>query len=128
MVRIRLQRVGLKKQPSYRIVIADSERARDGKVVETIGFYNPRTRPETIQLKEDRALYWLGVGAQPSDPVKILFNTTGTQARFARLRAGEALETLVAEADTAPKPARRPWTPRPASCPRAFPQKGCCRR
>lgn len=99
MVRIRLRRVGLKKQPSYRIVVADKERSRDGKVIETIGFYNPRTRPDTINVKEDRALYWLSVGAQPSDPVQVLFKKTGTFDRLARLRAGEALEALAAEGE-----------------------------
>lgn len=81
MVRIRLRRVGAKKQPSYRIVVADSEAARDGRFIENIGFFNPRTEPETIDLKEDRALYWLSVGAQPSDAVRRLLVSTGVMAQ-----------------------------------------------
>jgi small subunit ribosomal protein S16 len=101
MLRIRLRRVGKKKQPSYRVVIAESTAPRDGKFVEVIGFYNPRTEPETFQLHEDRALHWLSVGAQPSEPVARLFNTHGTAERFERLKAGESLEVLVEEAEAA---------------------------
>lgn len=82
MVRIRLRRVGAKKQPSYRIVVADARSPRSGKYVEVIGFYNPRTEPETVEIKEDRALYWLSVGAQPSEPVVRLLNKHGILARF----------------------------------------------
>lgn len=98
MVRIRLLRVGLKKQPSYRIVVTDSRKARDGKPVEIIGFYNPRTRPATTEWKEDRMLYWLSVGAQPSEAVARMVKNAGTLDRLARLRQGEAIETLAAEA------------------------------
>jgi len=99
MVRIRLRRVGRKKQPSYRIVVADSRSPRDGRYIEVIGFYNPRTEPATMTIKEDRALYWLSVGAQPSEPVQRILNKLGTQARFERLMQGEELEALVAEAE-----------------------------
>src|SRR5258708_4483494 len=98
MVRIRLRRVGLKKQPSYRIVIADRESPRDGRYIEIIGHYNPRTEPITMELKEDRALYWLSVGAQPSEPVERILVKLGTRARLERMSKGEAVETLVAEA------------------------------
>ena len=98
MLRIRLRRVGGKKQPSYRIVVAESTAPRDGKFVELVGFHNPRTEPETVQIKEERVLYWLSVGAQPSDAVTRLLKKTGTLARFERLKAGESLETLVEEA------------------------------
>lgn len=101
MVRIRLRRVGSNKRPSYRIVIIDREAARDSRYIESIGYYNPRTRPSTMTVKEDRALYWLSVGAQPSDPVKRILQTTGTTDRFARYRAGEEMEALVAEAEAA---------------------------
>jgi len=93
--------VGGKKQPSYRIVVAESTAPRDGKFVEVIGFYNPRTEPETVQLKEERALHWLGVGAQPTDAVARMLKNAGTIERLARLRAGEALDVLVAEAEAA---------------------------
>ncbi|MCB9454701.1 MAG: 30S ribosomal protein S16 [Anaerolineaceae bacterium] len=101
MVRIRLRRVGLKKQPSYRIVVADQRTARDGRFIEIIGHHNPRTRPSTDVVKEDRALYWLSVGAQPSDGVLRLLKRTGTWERYERLMKGEAMETLVAEAEAA---------------------------
>jgi small subunit ribosomal protein S16 len=97
MVRIRLRRVGAKKQPHYRIVVADQRSPRDGRHIETIGHYNPRTDPETVEIKEDRALYWLSVGAQPSDVVLHMLEKQGTTARLARLKAGEKLEALVAE-------------------------------
>jgi small subunit ribosomal protein S16 len=98
MVRIRLRRVGRKKQPSYRIVVADSRSPRDGRYIEVIGFYNPRTQPATMTIKEERALYWLQNGAQPSDAVHRILDKLGTLGRFERLRQGEALDTLVAEA------------------------------
>ena len=98
MLRLRLRRVGRKKQPSYRIVVAESTSPRDDKSVETVGFYNPRTEPETLQLLEERALYWLSVGAQPSESVARLLKNNGTLERLARLRAGESLEALAAEA------------------------------
>ncbi|CAG0979521.1 MAG: 30S ribosomal protein S16 [Anaerolinea sp.] len=98
MVRIRLRRVGLKKQPSYRIVVADQESPRNGAYIEVIGFYNPRTQPATVDIKEDRALYWLSVGAQPSEGVVGLLKGNGTLERLERLRKGEAMEALVNEA------------------------------
>lgn len=101
MVKIRLRRVGKKKQPSYRIVVADSRAPRDGRFIEIIGFYNPRTEPETVRVKEERALYWLSVGAQPTEAVERLLKKLGTLDRFARLKAGEPLEALLAEAEAA---------------------------
>ncbi len=101
MVRIRLRRVGSKRQPSYRIVVADARSPRDGRSIETIGFYNPRTQPATMQIDEDRALYWLSNGAKPSDTVEYILTQLGTLERLVRLQKGEALETLVAEAEKA---------------------------
>jgi small subunit ribosomal protein S16 len=101
MVKIRLRRVGAKKQASYRVVVADSRAPRDGRFIERIGIYNPRTDPETVRIKEDRALHWLSVGAQPTDAVARLLKNQGTLARFERLRQGESLEALVAEAEEA---------------------------
>ena len=98
MVRIRLRRVGLRKQPSYRIVVADQRSPRNGRFIEAIGHYNPRTRPNTNVVDEERALYWLGNGAQPSDRVRKILSITGTLGRFERLRQGEELEVLLAEA------------------------------
>jgi small subunit ribosomal protein S16 len=101
MIKIRLRRVGAKKQPSYRVVIADSRAPRDGRFIETVGFYNPRTEPPTIEIKEDRALYWLSQGAQPTDSVASLLNRLGTMERLARLKSGEPLDALLAEAAAA---------------------------
>ena len=103
MLRIRLRRVGAKKQPSYRVVVADQRAPRDGKFVETIGHYDPRTEPLTFQIDEERALYWLSQGAQPSGSVERLLGKGGTLDRFARLRTGEPLETLLAEAKQKPE-------------------------
>lgn len=101
MLKIRLRRGGSKRQPSYRIVVAESTASRDGKFIEVIGFYNPRTQPETIRVKEERALHWLSVGAQLTDSAAQLFKKHGTTDRFARLKSGEPVETLVAEAEAA---------------------------
>ncbi len=101
MVKIRLRRVGAKKQGSFRVVVADSRSPRDGRFIEQIGFYNPRTEPETLRIDEERALYWLNVGAQPSDSAARLLTTCGTMDRFERLKQGEPLEDLLAEAEQA---------------------------
>ena len=78
MLRIRLRRVGARKQPSYRVVVADSRAARDGSFVEQIGHYNPRTDPPTVVVDEERALKWLRQGAQPSEAVAGLLRGMGT--------------------------------------------------
>lgn len=98
MVRIRLRRVGARHQPSFRIVAADKESPRDGRFLEIIGHYNPRTEPATIKIKEDRLFHWLKNGAQPSESVAQLMRTSGAQERWERFKAGESLETLLAEA------------------------------
>lgn len=101
MVRIRLRRIGAKNQPSYRIVAADKESPRDGRFLEILGFYNPRTEPATIQLKEDRIYDWISKGAQPSDSVRQVLQSAGFFERFERFKQGEELEVLLAEASTA---------------------------
>jgi len=98
MVRLRLRKVGSKAQQSFRIVAADREHPRDGRFLEAVGFYNPRTQPATIELDEARVFHWLQHGAQPSESVGQLLKVTGTLERLARLKQGEPLETLVAEA------------------------------
>lgn len=97
MLRIRLSRMGKKKQPSYRVVVANIESKRDGRVVERIGHVNPLADPSEYSIEEDRALYWLSVGAQPTDAVRILLEKQGTFDRLTRLRQGESLDTLVSE-------------------------------
>jgi small subunit ribosomal protein S16 len=76
-VRIRLTRVGAHKQPSYRVVVADGRSARDGRSLETIGHYNPRTEPVEVSIDADKAKKWLAQGAQPSDTVARLFRNAG---------------------------------------------------
>ena len=98
MVKIRLRRTGAKKKPTYRVVVADSRTPRDGRFIEIIGHYNPRTEPVTFDIHEDRVLHWLSAGAQPTDPVRRLLDNVGTLDRFARLKAGEDLDKLLAEA------------------------------
>jgi small subunit ribosomal protein S16 len=78
-VAMRLTRVGGKKDPVWRVVVADSRSPRDGRVIETIGRYNAQTEPSTIQIDEERARHWLGQGAQPSDAVRKLLKTQGIQ-------------------------------------------------
>lgn len=97
MLKIRLSRTGKKRQASYRVIVADKDARRDGRVVERIGYYNPISDPVEYRIKEDRALYWLSVGAQATDAVRILLEKQGTYARLSRLHAGESLETLVSE-------------------------------
>ena len=101
MVRIRLRRTGLKGQPSYRLVIADKESPRDGRFLEVVGFYNPRTEPATLLIKEDRIYDWMSRGALPTESVGQLFKTAGTLERFERFKKGEPVETLLAEVETA---------------------------
>lgn len=98
MVRIRLRRVGLKGQPSYRIVVADKESPRDGRFLEILGNYNPRTQPAWIELDEPRVYHWLSNGAKPSESVSQIFRSAGLTDRYERFKQGEALETLNTEA------------------------------
>jgi small subunit ribosomal protein S16 len=97
MLKIRLSRRGKKRQPSYRVVVADVNAKRDGRIVERIGHYNPLTDPAEFAIREDRALHWLSVGAQPTDAVRRLLDKQGTFARLSRLHAGESAAVLAAE-------------------------------
>ena len=83
MLKIRLKRVGARKQPSYRVVIADSRAARDGRFVEQVGHYNPRTDPATIEIDEERVVMWLRRGAQPSESVARILKSLGTLEKVA---------------------------------------------
>ncbi|MDD2696415.1 MAG: 30S ribosomal protein S16 [Anaerolineales bacterium] len=98
MVRLRFRRVGARAQPSYRIVAADKESPRDGRFLEIVGFYNPRTDPATIQLKEERIYDWMKKGAKPTESVERVFRSAGLMERYERFKAGEALEVLLKEA------------------------------
>jgi small subunit ribosomal protein S16 len=96
-VRIRLRRIGKKKQPQYRLVVADSRAPRDGRFIETIGQYNPRVEPPLIKVDEARALHWLRSGAQPSDTARSLLEKAGVWqklgARAEELPGAPAEET-----------------------------------
>jgi small subunit ribosomal protein S16 len=81
-VKIRLKRMGKIRQPFYRIVVADSRKKRDGRVIEEIGKYHPKEEPSLIEVSSDRAQYWLGVGAQPSEAVAALLKVTGDWQKF----------------------------------------------
>jgi len=82
MVKLRLVRMGAKKQPSYRIVAADSRARRDGAFIEIIGFYNPRTNPVEVKVNEERVLAWLNEGAQPTDTVRSILSKEGIMKKF----------------------------------------------
>ena len=101
MVKIRLRRIGAKAQTSYRIVATDKESPRDGRFLEILGSYNPRTVPATIEINEDRVYQWMSQGAQPTESVAKLFASIGLVERFARFKQGEAVETLIEEAKAA---------------------------
>jgi small subunit ribosomal protein S16 len=106
VLRIRLRRVGSKKQPSYRMVIAENEWPRDGRFLEIVGHYNPRTHPMTVEVDEDRVYHWLKNGATPTDSVARLLTRQGTLSRFERVKQGEALEAVLVEAQAAAETAR----------------------
>lgn len=88
-VRIRLKRMGAKKSPFYRIVVADSRSPRDGRSIETIGTYNPLTEPAKIEINEELALKWLKNGAKPSDTVRNLFSKQGILEKFHNEKYGK---------------------------------------
>jgi len=81
-VKIRLKRIGKKRTPHYRIVVMDARTKRDGRAIEEIGIYNPKTEPSFIRVESERAQYWLGVGAQPSEAVEAIFKATGDWQKF----------------------------------------------
>jgi small subunit ribosomal protein S16 len=101
MVKIRLRRVGAKRQPYFRVVVADARSPRNGRFIEIIGNYDPRQDPPAFTLREDRAIYWLQQGAQASDAVTRMFAKLGTLDKLARVRAGESVADVLAEAATA---------------------------
>ena len=102
MVKIRLKRVGKTKQPSYRVVVADSRSPRDGRNIESIGHYQPRREPSEIAIDNERAVFWLRRGAQPSRPVRKLLEISGAWAAF----TGEEAPTSAGAAGPRATPAR----------------------
>ena len=91
--------MGKKKQPVYKVVAADARSPRDGRFIEAIGFYNPQTNPATIDIKEDRANYWLNVGAQPTDTVKSLFSKKGIILQRELTKQGLSEDKIAAKMD-----------------------------
>ncbi|EFV12653.1 30S ribosomal protein S16 [Segniliparus rugosus] len=100
-VKIKLQRLGKIRTPHYRVVVADSRSRRDGRVIETIGKYHPKEEPSFIQIESERAQYWLGVGAQPTEPVEVLLKITGDWQKFKGLPGAEGTLKVAA-----PKPSK----------------------
>ena len=99
-VKLRLRRMGKKKQPIYKIVVADARSPRDGKFLEALGLYNPLTKPHTVDVKEDRILYWLSNGAQPTNTVKSLLREKGIILKNDLIKRGldeEKIESELAE-------------------------------
>ncbi len=105
-VKIRLKRMGAKKRPFYRVVIADSRSPRDGRFCETVGTYNPIAQPAEIKLDEAKILTWLSNGAQPSDTARNLLSNAGILAKFAEMKAAKK-STAAKPAASATKPTEK---------------------
>jgi small subunit ribosomal protein S16 len=86
-VKIRLKRMGKKKAPSYRVVVADARSPRDGRIIENLGWYNPLVEPSVIKVDEEKVLRWLSNGAQPTESVEMLLKRIGVMARFEQMKA-----------------------------------------
>ena len=128
-VKIKLKRMGKTRSPQYRIVIADSRTARGGRAIEEIGIYQPRQEPSLIQVDSERAQYWLGVGAQPTEPVLAILKVTGDWQKFKGLPGSEGtlrvaeskadkqavFEAAVKSAEEAGK--AKPRAPKPQAAP-----------
>ncbi len=97
-VKIRLKRTGMKKAPSYRVVIADARSPRDGRIIENIGWYNPRVEPSAININEEKALRWLKNGAQPTESVASLLKRVGILDRFTQEKAAAKSKTSTEQA------------------------------
>jgi small subunit ribosomal protein S16 len=113
MVKIRLMRVGKRKQPTFRVVVADARSPRDGRIIESIGHYHPRNEPSLVNIDNERALYWLQRGAQPSDSVRHLLRISGAWTEF----TGEPQKVLPGGEAAAPaaKTTAAPAKPRKAT-------------
>ncbi|HEX7587491.1 MAG TPA: 30S ribosomal protein S16, partial [Anaerolineae bacterium] len=116
-VKIRLSRFGAKKQPTYRIVVAEERSKRDGRLVEKIGHFDPRTDPPTIVLNEERARYWLSVGARPTDALGIILRRVGISDKYVKVHAARKsnAEKAAAEAAKSAAPAVKAAPAAPAA-------------
>ena len=108
MVKIRLMRMGATKRPFYRVVVADSRSPRDGRFIENIGKYHPLEDPSRIEIDEDRAMYWLTEGAQPTEQARALLKLQGIWARFESERPGTAKKKAPGAGAGAGAGAKRP--------------------
>jgi len=115
-VKIRLMRVGKKKQPSYRVVVTDSRSPRDGRFIEVLGQYAPRAEPSVVQIDSDRALHWLRVGAQPTEQVGKLLEICGVWAAYKDAVGKDAVAKPKAKTPKAKKVVEKP---EPAAAPAA---------
>jgi small subunit ribosomal protein S16 len=119
MVKIRLMRMGAKKRPFFRLVVADSRSPRDGRFIENIGKYHPLSHPSVIEIDEERALHWLRSGAQPTDPARVLLQKTGVWSQFTGEPAPPPLETV--EGPSAPESTSAAATEEPEGSAEAAP-------
>jgi len=133
--KIKLMRLGKMREPHYRIVVADSRTKRDGRAIETIGEYHPKSDPSVIKVDGDRAAYWLGVGAQPTEAVQAIFKVTGDWQKFKGLPAPEPMKmaaekpnkqalfnAALAEADGGPAEDSAATTPKKRAAKKSAPE------
>lgn len=119
-VKLRLARIGAKKQPTYRIIVADSRSKRDGRLVERLGYYDPRTDPSTVVINEERVKYWIGVGAQPTDALGPILKQAGISDKYVRQHAARKSKAAMAEEAAAKAAApKAPAAPKAATPPPA---------
>ena len=116
-VKLRLARIGAKKQPTYRIIVADSRSKRDGRLVERLGYYDPRTDPSTVVINEERTKYWISVGATPTDALGPILKQAGISDQYVRQRTARKSKAAIAE-EAAAK-AAAPKAPAAPSAPAA---------
>lgn len=126
-VHIRLRRMGKKKRPYYRIVAADSRRARDGRFLEVLGTYDPIEKPAVVKLFEDRVSYWLDQGAAPSDTVNSLFTQIGFTEKYQKAKKGEdvselTLKTTIDERRKKTRKMKKAAVAKPEESPAAAPE------
>lgn len=117
-VKIRLKRMGKKKQPVYRVVVADSRKARDGSYIDAIGFYDPRQEPSVVELENDKAVDWLSKGAQPTEAARKLLEISGAWTQY-KIAKGEVHTIGTETADDAPADAEETVAEAPVEEPTA---------
>ncbi len=117
MVKLRLRRMGAIDKPFYRIVAVDSRKKRDGAYLESVGYYDPKTDPLTLKVDIERSLYWLGVGAQPSDTVRSLLRKAGVMEKWHKTKFGEKTEEPKEKKKKTTKKETKPAAKKPAAKP-----------